>query len=105
MSNKISIRFFDDKELRWVWHNDKRYFSVVDAIGMMNWENDYTKNRNYWKYLKAKLTREKNKLVSATNQLRIKAQDGKMRLTELLDSGGSSLILSKFLSYIYIIKS
>lgn len=69
--SKISIRFFDDKEVRAVWDDEKAkwWFSVLDIIGVLRGEDDYTKNRNYWKYLKTKLKKEKNELVSAANQL------------------------------------
>jgi cell filamentation protein len=78
-SPKISIRFFDDKEVRAIWDEDhaKWWFSVLDIVGVLNQEEDYTKTRNYWKYLKAKLRKENNQLVSATTQLKLKAADGK----------------------------
>jgi hypothetical protein len=51
-------------------HEDhaKWWFSVLDVVGVLK-EDDYTKTRNYWKYLKAKLKKEHNQLVSATTQL------------------------------------
>lgn len=57
---KISIRFFNDRELRAVWDepNTKWRFSVLDIVGILNKENNYTKVRNYWKYLKAKLKKK-----------------------------------------------
>lgn len=69
---KVSIRFFNDQELRAVWDDEhsKWWFSVLDIVGVLNEETNYTKVRNYWKYLKAKLKRENNQLVSATNQLK-----------------------------------
>ena len=90
MANKISIRFFDDREVRAVWNDtDKKwYFSVPDILGVLNDEDDYSKNRNYWKYLKAKLRKEGNEVVSATNQLKLLAPDGKRRLTDVLDNNG-----------------
>lgn len=89
-TNKISIRFFNDREVRAIWDetNAKWWFSVPDIIGILNAQDDYTKNRNYWKYLKNKLRKEGNELVSDTNQLKLKAHDGKMRLTDVLDAEG-----------------
>ena len=49
----------------------------MDIVGILNEENDYTKIRNYWKYLKNSLKKEKNELVSVTNQLKLIAPDGK----------------------------
>jgi cell filamentation protein len=87
---KISIRFFDDREVRAVWdeENSKWYFSVLDIVAVLTDQNDYTKNRNYWKYLKAKLKKENSQVVSATTQLKFLAPDGKMRLADLLDYKG-----------------
>lgn len=88
--NKISIRFFNDREVRALWDDDsaKWWFSVPDILGVLNAQDDHTKNRNYWKYLKNKLRKENSQLVSVTNQLKIKAPDGKMRLTDVLDARG-----------------
>lgn len=87
---KVSIRFFEDKEVRAVWNDEKScwYFSVVDIVGILNEQEDYAKTRNYWKYLKNKLKNENNELVSATNQLKLIAPDGKKRLTDVLDANG-----------------
>jgi cell filamentation protein len=87
---KISIRFFDDREVRAIWDdiNAQWRFSVLDIVGVLNEEPDYSKVRNYWKYLKAKLKKENNQLVSATTQLKLTAADGKKYLTDTLDSKG-----------------
>jgi cell filamentation protein len=87
---KISIRFFNDREVRALWDDDqsKWWFSVLDIVGVLNDENDYAKIRNYWKYLKAKLKKENNQLVSATTQLKLTASDGKKYNTDTLDSNG-----------------
>lgn len=86
-TSKISIRFFNDTEVRAVWdeENSKWYFSVLDIIGALNNQNDYEKNRNYWKYLKAKLKKENIQLVSATTQLKLTAADGKKYKTDVMD--------------------
>jgi len=88
--SKISIRFFDDKEVQAVWDDQKAkwWFSVLDIIGVLCGEDDYTKNRNYWKYLKTKLKKENNELVSAANQLKLTAADGKKYRTDTFDYDG-----------------
>ena len=88
--NKISIRFFDDREVRALWddQNSKWWFSVLDIIAVLTDQDDYEKTRNYWKYLKAKLIKEKNQLVSNTTQLKILAPDGKKRFADMLDYKG-----------------
>ena len=98
MSDKISIRFFEDREVRAIWDDEraKWWFSVLDIVGVLNRQDDYTKNRNYWKYLKTKLKREQNELVSATNQLKILAADGKRYNTDVLDSEGVIRLAKEF---------
>ena len=50
---KISIRFFDDWEVRALWdgQNARWWFSVLDIVTVLTDQNDYAKTRNYWKYL------------------------------------------------------
>ena len=81
---KISIRFYNDREVRAVWDdvNDKWWFSVLDIVGAINGQDDYTRTRNYWKYLKTKLRKQGSELVSATNQLKLRAADGKPPATD-----------------------
>ena len=82
-SNKISIRFYNDHEVRAVWDDEqgKWWFSI-------NGQDDYTRTRNYWKYLKTKLRKQGSEVVSVTNQLKLLAPDGKRRLTDVLDYEG-----------------
>ena len=91
---KISIRFYNDHEVRALWDEDnsKWWFSALDIIGAINNQDDYQKNRNYWKYLKTKFKKESNELVSLTNQLKLVAPDGKKRLTDVMDSDGVILL-------------
>lgn len=88
--NKVSIRFFDDREVRSVWDDvgAKWWFSVLDIVAVLTNQIDYAKTRNYWKYLKAKLKNENSELVSGTIQLKLVANDGKRYLTDLLDYNG-----------------
>ena len=98
MNQKISIRFFDDKEVRAVWddENAKWWFSVLDIVGVLKEENDYNKTRNYWKYLKAKLKKEGDELGSVTTQLKLLAADGKKYKTDMLDSKGVTELAKYF---------
>ena len=88
--SKISIRFYKDHKVRAVWDNErsKWWFSVLDIVGAINVQDDYEKNRNYWKYLKGKLKKEGSEVVSATTQLKLTAPDGKKRLSDVLDNDG-----------------
>ena len=81
--------------LSWVCQNaehNKWWFSVLDIIAAINEQDDYQKTRNYWKYLKTKLSRGNKELVSVTHQFKLQAPDGKQRLTDMLDGEGIILL-------------
>ena len=84
--SKISIRFYKDHKVRAVWDDEQNlwWFSVLDIVGAINLQDDHEKNRNYWKYLKAKLKKENSEVVSDTTQLKLTAPDGKKRMTDVI---------------------
>jgi len=86
--SKDKIKLFEEKQVRAVWDEEaeKWWFSVLDIIGVLTDQPDYTKIRNYWKWLKNKLKDEGSELVSNTNQLKMQAADGKMYLTDVADT-------------------
>ena len=88
--SKISIRFYKDRKVRAVWDEDRNlwWFSVLDIVGAVNEQDDHEKNRNYWKYLKAKLKKENSELVSSTTQLKLTASDGKKYKTDVISQAG-----------------
>lgn len=96
--SKISIKFYNDKPVRAIWseNNNSWYFSVLDVVGAIRNEEDYQKNKNYWKYLKTKLKKQNSQLVSVTNQLKIEARDGKKYNSDALDSNGIILLAKEF---------
>ena len=96
--NKKSIRFFNVREVRAVWDEeyDKWWFSATDIVRAINNEDDYNKCRNYWKYLKGKLTKENIQLVSATNQFKFLAPDGKQRIADALDADGVKILAENY---------
>ena len=57
-------------------------------MGTINQQDDHEKNRNYWKYLKAKLRKEQNEVVSGTTQLKLTAADEKKYLTDVISQAG-----------------
>jgi hypothetical protein len=93
------IQLFDKHRIRSVWdeEREKWWFSVLDIIAILTDQPDYTKTRNYWKWLKNNLKEEGNNLffdqvvsttnhlVDGTTQMRLPAPDGKMRLTDVAD--------------------
>ncbi len=73
------------KKIRAKWNDEqeKWYFSVVDVVAVLT-DSEYQKARNYWKWMKNKLNEEGSELVSDTNQLKMKAFDGKLRDTDVM---------------------
>lgn len=83
-----SANLFESQQVRAEWDADseKWWFSVLDVIAILTDQPDYKKVRNYWKWLKNKLIAEGSQLVSATNQLKLTAADGKKYLTDVADT-------------------
>ena len=90
MTSKISIRFYKDYMVRAIWDEEHNqwWFSVLDVVGAINEQGDHEKNRNYWKYLKAKLKKEQSEVVSDTTQLKLAATDGKKYNTDVISLSG-----------------
>jgi hypothetical protein len=82
------IKLFETREVRAEWDEDqeKWWFSVLDIIGILTDQPDYQKVRNYWKWLKKKLSDEGSQLVSVTTQLKMRAADGKLYKTDVADT-------------------
>ncbi len=85
MTKKQAIKLFEEKKVRTVWDDEqeKWYFSIVDVCGVLT---DSPNPRNYWKVLKHRLVKEGNETVTNCNQLKLLAEDGKMRLTDVADT-------------------
>ncbi len=97
-SYKKSIRFFNDREVRAVWDDENNcwWFSATDIVGAINNEPDYVKAGNYWRWLKRKLRNEGIQLVSATHKFKFEAPDGKLRVADVLNSEGVSLLAKHY---------
>jgi len=80
-----SVKLFESKKIRSVWNEeeDKWYFSIVDVIEVLT-ETD--RPRKYWSDLKAKLANEGSELSEKIGQLKMQADDGKMRITDVADT-------------------
>ena len=85
MGKKEVIKIFEEKKVRTVWDDveEKWYFSIVDVCGVLT---ESPNPRNYWKVLKHRLVKEGNETVTNCNQLKLQAEDGKMRLTDVADT-------------------
>jgi len=85
MTKKEALQLFEQKKVRTVWDDqeEKWYFSIVDVCGVLT---DSPNPRNYWKVLKHRLAKEGNETVTNCNQLKLQAEDGKKRLTDVADT-------------------
>ena len=80
MDSKNSLVVFQGKKIRRTWYTEEWYFSVIDVVGVLT---DTEDARNYWKVLKHRLIGEGgNEAVTNCNQLKLPAEDGKLRLTD-----------------------
>lgn len=87
MTKKEVAKIFEEKKVRTVWDDEqeKWYFSIVDVCAVLT-DSDYQKARKYWKVLKGRLAKEGNETVTNCYQLKLKADDGKMRMTDVADT-------------------
>jgi DNA-damage-inducible protein D len=77
---KFNIRkHFDEEKQKW-------FFSVIDIVAVLTEQNDYKIAKNYWKVLKHRLSQEGSEVVTNCNQLKMTAEDNKMRLTDVADT-------------------
>lgn len=86
MGQDSELKLFEDKKIRAKWDDEeeKWYFSVVDIVAVLT-ENDYQAGRKYWKTLKMRLNQEGSELVTNCYQLKMKANDGKLRDTDVMN--------------------
>jgi len=85
MKKENSIKLFEDKKIRSVWNEEEEewYFSVVDVVSVLTESVD---GRKYWNKLKQRLKEEGNETVTNCHQLKLQAEDGKMRLTDVANT-------------------
>ena len=87
--NKIDTitNLFEGNEIRSIWDSEKEdyYFSVVDVIGVLTESSD---SSHYWRTLKSRMIKEGNETVTNCDRFKLKAKDGKMRITDMLDTEG-----------------
>ena len=88
MTKKEALQLFEEKKIRSVWDDkeEKWYFSIVDVCAVLTEQPDAEHARNYWKVLKHRLIKEGNQPVTTCNRLKLRATDGKLRLTDVADT-------------------
>ena len=86
MTQKQSLKLFEERNVRTIWDDtqEKWYFSVVDVIQVLT-ENDYQTARKYWKVLKGRILDEAGQPVTICYQFKLRAADGKMRMSDVAD--------------------
>jgi hypothetical protein len=87
-SKETAIKLFEQRQIRTHWDDEqeKWFFSIVDVIGVLTDQGTHQGARNYWKVLKNRLGKEGNETVTNCNRLKMAAEDGKMRLTDVADT-------------------
>ena len=85
MTKKETLKLFEERKVRTVWDDEKEkwYFSIVDVVSVLTDSVDATA---YWRKLKQRLKEEGNETVTNCHGLKMKAADGKMRLTDVADT-------------------
>ena len=85
MSKQSALKLFEDKKVRTIWDDEqeKWYFSIVDVVGVLSESID---PQAYWRKLKQRLKEEGNETVTNCHGLKMIANDGKMRLTDVADT-------------------
>jgi len=80
-----AVKIFEDRKVRSHYDADNEvwYFSIIDIIEILTDQPHYQGARNYWKVLKSRLLKEGNETVTNCNRLKLVAEDGKMRLTDV----------------------
>lgn len=88
MTKKETLKLFEDRKVRTVWDDkeEKWYFSIVDVVAILAESKDYQTARKYWNKLKQRLKEEGFQPVTNCHQLKLRAEDGKMRLTDVADT-------------------
>ena len=88
MTKKEALHLFEEKKIRSVWDDkeEKWYFSIVDVCAVLTEQPDAEHARNYWKVLKHRLIKEGDQAVTTCNRLKLRAADGKLRLTDVADT-------------------
>lgn len=85
MKSSEAIKIFEDKKVRTLWdeESEKWYISIVDVVEILTDSKNFQTARKYWNKLKQRLKEEGNETVTNCHQLKMKANDGKMRLTDV----------------------
>ena len=87
MSDIEKIQLFENKKIRTAWDEGKQewFFSIVDVCGVLTDQPTKERARNYWKVLKSRMIKEGSELVAKCNRLKLVAEDGKRRATDVAD--------------------
>lgn len=88
MTENDKLQMFEDRPIRTAWDETQEewYFSVVDVVTVLTESGDYNTGRKYWNKLKQRLKAEGSELVTNCHQLKMKATDGKRRLTDVANT-------------------
>ena len=87
MSDIEKVQLFENKKVRTAWDEEKQewFFSIVDVCRILTDQPSHDRARNYWKVLKNRLVKEGSEMVTKCNRLKLIAEDGKPRFTDVAD--------------------
>ena len=90
MAQNDKIQLFEDKRIRTAWDEEKEelYFSIVDVVAVLTDQPDQRHAAKYWSVLKTRLKKEGSELTTNCSQLKLKSNDGKYYIQDVLDTKG-----------------
>ena len=99
MSDIEKIQLFENKKVRTAWDEEKQewFFSIVDVCRILTDQPSHDRARNYWKVLKNRLVKEGSEVVTKCNRLKLIAEDGKPRFTDVAEWPRCFVLLNPFL--------
>ena len=88
MPNNENLQLFEDQPIRTAWNEDEEewYFSIVDVVGVLTEQPDSRHAAKYWSVLKVRLKNDGSEVTTNCSQLKLKAADGKRRLTDVANT-------------------
>lgn len=88
MTKTQALHLFEERKIRALWDDitEKWYFSVIDVVGVLTDQPSLERSKKYWSVLKVRLKKEGFQPTTNCSQLKMKAADGKMRMTDVADT-------------------
>ena len=89
----MDLIVFEGSDIRRVWHEGEWWFSIVDIVAVLTEQGDHQRARKYWNKLAQRLSEEGSEVVTNCHRLKLRASDGKMRLTDCVNTENALRII------------